>query len=93
MPELLPVVLVAVLLVPVMALVVRLPDHLSALFAGRRDGFLFGIGHDDAWPRGVQEELEPGFRWVQPASQDDTAAMAAVIARTVTRRREAADRD
>jgi hypothetical protein len=93
MLDLLPVVLVAVLLVPVMALVVRLPDHLGALFAGRRDGFLFGIGHDDAWPRGVQEELEPGFRWVPPASRDDTPATAAVIARTVRRRREEPNRD
>ena len=86
MADLLLVVLVLVLLVPAFALVVRLLHHLEALFAGRRDGFVFGIGNDDAWPRGVQEELEPGFRWVPAAAPDDPATTAPVIARTATRR-------
>ena len=80
MADLLAVALVLVLLVPAFALVVRLPDHLATLFAGRRDGSVFGSGNDDAWPRGVQEELEPGFRWDRPAAPDGTAITGPVIA-------------
>ena len=84
-------VLGVALLVPAFALVVRLPDHLASLYAGRREGFRFGIGTDDGWPRGVQEELEPGFRWASPPAQDDGPAMTTVVARTASRRREPPD--
>jgi hypothetical protein len=84
-------VLGVALLVPAFALVGRLPNHLASLFAGRRDGFLFGIATDDGWPRGVQEEPEPGFRWASPPAQDDGPPMTAVVARTASRQREPPD--
>ena len=76
MTDLPTVALVLALLVPAMSLVVRLPDHLTALFAGR---------DDDAWPPGVQEEIDSGFQWVPNVPREDHPATTKVVPRFARR--------